>query len=275
MNLNKKIAMNTISGVGLLVMILMILGSTSQVHARGAPWYIISKKSPSADGVISLKVTLNQGHYEIVDVNVYTSDTPEDKAYDIADELDDTPSLDAEDVGQDVRVKINDYWTGLDDEIQEIKFTDHGTGEELHGVKDDPPSSYTPLVQIALDISGTGTSGGWYKLGIGELGALATVDTEGKTGAQIEQDLMHEFNVLYHGQYFGELIDGKVSIRDVPCPLGVVYGTNDTQLTYSLTMGRTGESIPTLTHWGLITLTILVIGSGIWLMLKRRRAVRV
>ena len=33
--------------------------------------------------------------------------------------------------------------------------------------------------------------------------------------------------------------------------------------------------IPTLTQWGLLILTILVVGSGIWLMLKKRRAIRV
>jgi hypothetical protein len=33
-------------------------------------------------------------------------------------------------------------------------------------------------------------------------------------------------------------------------------------------------SLPTLTQWGLIILTILVAGSGIWLMIRKRRVMR-
>lgn len=49
---------------------------------------------------------------------------------------------------------------------------------------------------------------------------------------------------------------------------GVILSSIDPYLSIS-------AATPTLTQWGLLILTILVISSGTWLMLKRRRAVRV
>jgi hypothetical protein len=263
--------------LALLIAVLIVLLSASQGLARGTYWTIDQSDSPDANGTITITVKIGPKPYNetTADVSVTAGMSKEAKAEAISNALDAKDELQSSySSGQTLaRFEVDDTWIGHHYEIEEVTYQDNGTGEDLHVMKDDV-RSHIPIVDVTLQIAGTGTASGWYALSIGS-GDTALVNTTGLSGSAIETALITEFNDLYGAEFVASLSDGKVTVSQVPCPYGVVFGTNDTGLSYSLAMRRTDIVIPSVTDWGLIVLVLLVLASGVWVVIRRRKTVRI
>jgi hypothetical protein len=263
-----------------VILLLLTLGFAttaidSPAIAKGTDWHIdFGDGSASADGTVTFTFKMNQGTEKSVTLNVEEGWGPDYKAGRLNDLIDPTDELKShvESNPHKVWVETDDSWED-DDRITELTHEDTGTGEGITHHSDDAPAGTEIIVATIVNIEGIGT-GGTLGLGIGsDLDGLVSIDTGGKTGSDIEQELLDAFNLAYVGLYVATLDNGQIIIPNIPCPLGVLFGTTDTGLSYSFTMRQTGTvSIPALTGWGaLILLAVTVIAAVI--VIRRRHRV--
>jgi len=272
MYLSKKIAINRIHRLGLMVTILTLMICPSQVNAqgKGTDWHIRFEGTAQELGTLTFTFHLDKTGSRTIELEVTEGMSDIQKAEALCGQLNARAEFYAtRDPANKVNVWVKEAWLA-DKTIVGMGKEDSGTGEGVEYYCDDPPPDI--FVNITLDITGTGTTGGWYKLGIGEAGPLAIVYTDGKDGDQIENELISAFNAIYT-QNLAKLIGEKVMVGKVPCPLGVALGTNDAGLSYRFDMRQTSP-MPALSQYGLMILLLLVAGSGVWLMLRKRRVMR-
>jgi hypothetical protein len=275
-----KVPMKTMRTLIALVTMLVIGASTSELFGKGTPWTMQFDQDADGDGgVIVVSITADNGGFDLFTAQIAPNATREDKAKAIADWINNVgftfeARIDPSDATK-VIVEVRDDWDD-DNEIKEIEFIDIETGEKLHRSKDDPNDI---TVDIKVDISGSGVNrydGGTAEaaLGIGDAGPLASVETLGKTGEQIESELAEAFNALYSPDYAAVIKDEALVVADVPCEDGTVFGTDDNGLTYGHTMTRTNwpkPIIPTVSEWGLIVMTLLLLTAGAIVIWRRQR----
>lgn len=265
-----------------LVAIMVIGASTSELFGKGTPWTMQFDQDADGDGgVIVVSITADNGAFDLITAQIAPNATREEKAKAIADWINNVgftfqARIDPSDATR-IIVEVRDDWDD-DNEIKEIEFIDIETGEKLHRSKDDPNNI---IVDIKVDISGIGVNrydGGTAEavLGIGVGGPLASVETLGKTGEQIESELADAFNALYSPDYTAVIKEEAFIVANVPCEDGTVFGTDDNGLTYGQTMTRTNWpeiqfDFPTLSEWGLIIMALILVSAGAIAIWRRQR----
>ncbi len=264
-----------------ILLFLLSLGLTataldSPAIAKGTDWHIdFGDSSAEADGTVTFTFTMNQGTEKSVTLDVEEGWGPDYKAGQLNDLIDPTNELEShvESNNHKVWVETDDNWEN-DDRITELTHEDSGTGEGITHHSDDAPVGPQVIVSAVVNIQGLGT-GGTLGIGIGsDLGQLVSVDvTNGKTGSEIEQELLDAFNLAYAGFYVATIENGWIVIPNIPCPLGVLFGTTDTGLSYSFSMRQTNTSVPALTGWGGLVLFGLIVIAAVMVMQRRRHAV--
>lgn len=246
---------------------------------QGTPWCITLEDGSDADGGNLTVVVTGDGNPPVIVTsggNIPGGMTAETKAALLADVLNESAALQAmvdPDNPKKIKVEIQDDWAN-DDEITKIDFKDIKTGQKLNAVKDDPAGI---VVDVRIDITGFGidaASGATAEavLAIGT-GPLAAVPTLGRTGAQIEADLVSAFNSLYSPTYTAALAAGAVFVTGIPCEEGTVFGSDDNGITFQQIMTRTGQTalVPALPLAAVLILVGALLASAI--LIVRRHSV--
>lgn len=294
-NERSNASMKMIKPLTILLAIVSIGMSTPTLFGKGTTWDMeFDQPADGNGGQITIGITLDNGGYVSAIATIPANATPAQKAAAIASALDANPRLKAHVSGGTViKIAVQDDWAG-DNTITAIDFVDVGTGERLHRAKDDPADI---IVNVKVDISGTGSNrydGDIAKavLGIGIMDntdglvplsaiedtnyPLASVETLDKSGEQIESELADAFNVLFNPDYTAVVEDGFLVVVGVPCELGTIFGTDDDGLTYGLTMTQVDNGvrpIPTVSQWGLIVMTGLVLAAGAMVIYWRKQRI--
>ncbi|MEW5923117.1 MAG: hypothetical protein AB1746_03935 [Candidatus Zixiibacteriota bacterium] len=261
-------------GLTLLTGLFLAMISASPALAKGTAHQLEFVDGTDEQGQIIIKVGAEKsdGSIDEYQFNIWIDDPPVDenwKADQFYNDITQYEHFDAEFVTSNkIRFWIADDCPHYED-IKNISVEDD-TDETV--IIDDDPALAVPIVQLSLDITGTG-NGGTFTFGIADPAfPKATVPTTGLTGDQIEDNLVIEFNGL-NDYYSAAKVGGIIIVENVPCPLGVLAGTTDTALTYIVKTERTrwGHGVPSLGQWSLIILMAVLIVSGTIVITRRRR----
>lgn len=253
--------------------------TAGQAGAKGTAHEIEFLNGAESTGEIRITVTLERTNGQLDDYVevIYVDELPTDrywKAAEYDDYLDnDNPYLEGNVQSDNTTVR---FWVADDadqyEDIQSIEV-EEDTGESVR-IDDDAPTRI-PIVQLSMDVTGTGTAGGSASFGLGDPGyPVATVGTEGLTGDEIEDALIDEFNLLYTGTDFvAQRVEGRVTVEDVPCPLGVLAATTDTALSYKVKLMRTRwvGIAPALRDLARVGVALLVAATGGTVLVRRWR----